>query len=97
MGTWEVTNLPSGMNTIDTRWVLKIRMDTNLVPMKFKARLVARGFTQREGIDYTEIFAPVTPIQEIQGVLVVAAVQDWEVDSVNVKQAYLNSNLQHDV
>ncbi|SYW82912.1 uncharacterized protein UHO2_04846 [Ustilago hordei] len=58
MGTWEIVDLPKGANTVDTRWVLKIKTDANLVPTKFKAWLVARGFTQREGIDYTEVFAP---------------------------------------
>ena len=97
MGTWEVTDLPIGMNTVDTKWVLKVKTDANLVPTKFKARLIARGFTQRKGVDYTKIFAPVAPIQSIRGVLAVAAMQDWEVDSIDIKQAYLNSNLQHDV
>ncbi|SOV02711.1 uncharacterized protein UDID_18007 [Ustilago sp. UG-2017a] len=97
MGTWETTDLPRGMNTVDTRWVLKIKTDANLVPTKYKARLVARGFTQREGLDYTEIFVPVAPIQAIRGVLAIAAVRDWEVDSIDVKQAYLNSSLHHDV
>ncbi|SOV08313.1 uncharacterized protein UDID_17347 [Ustilago sp. UG-2017a] len=59
MGTWEVADLPKGMNTVNTRWVLKIKTDANLIPTKFKARLVVRGFTQREGIDYTEVFTPV--------------------------------------
>ncbi|SOV07074.1 uncharacterized protein UDID_18712 [Ustilago sp. UG-2017a] len=58
MGTWEIADLPKGANTVDTHWVLKIKTDANLVPTKFKAQLVARGFTQREGIDYTEVFAP---------------------------------------
>ncbi|SOV01865.1 uncharacterized protein UDID_18825 [Ustilago sp. UG-2017a] len=97
MGTWEVADLPKGMNTVDTRWVLKIKTDANLIPTKFKARLVARGFTQREGIDYTEVFAPVAPIQSIRGVLAMAAVRDWEVDCVDVKQAYLNSTLHHSI
>ncbi|SOV08049.1 uncharacterized protein UDID_17269 [Ustilago sp. UG-2017a] len=92
MGTWEMTDLPRGMNTVDTQWVLKIKTDANLVPTKYKARLVVRGFTQREGLDYTEIFAPA-----IRGVLAIAAVRDWEVDSIDVKQAYLNSSLHHDV
>ncbi|KAJ1030994.1 hypothetical protein NDA18_002219 [Ustilago nuda] len=76
MGTWEVADLPKGMTTINTRWVLKIKTDANLIPTKFKARLVARGFTQREGIDYTEVFAPVAPIQSIRGVLAMATIQD---------------------
>ncbi|SOV05631.1 uncharacterized protein UDID_18477 [Ustilago sp. UG-2017a] len=54
-------------------------------------------FMQREGIDYTEIFAPVAPIQLIRGVLAIAAVRGWEVDSIDVKQAYLNLSLHHDV
>ncbi|SOV04531.1 uncharacterized protein UDID_17116 [Ustilago sp. UG-2017a] len=53
-----MTDLPKGANTVDTRWVLKIKTDANLMLTKFKARLVARGFTQRKGIDYTEVFAP---------------------------------------
>ncbi|KAJ1025579.1 hypothetical protein NDA18_003922 [Ustilago nuda] len=74
MGTWEIANLPKGANTVDTCWVLKIKMDANLVPTKFKAQLVAQGFTQHEGIDYTEVFTPVAPIQSIRGVIAVAAV-----------------------
>ncbi|SOV08507.1 uncharacterized protein UDID_17414 [Ustilago sp. UG-2017a] len=76
---------------------LEIKTDTNMIPTKYKARLVARGFTQREGLDYVEIFVPVAPIQAIRGVLAIAAVRDWEVDSIDVKQAYLNSSLHHDV
>ena len=74
MGMWEIANLPPGMNTIDTCWVLKIKTVANMVPMKFKVRLVARGFTQREGVDYLEIFMLVVPIQSIRGVLAVAAI-----------------------
>ncbi|KAJ1041133.1 hypothetical protein NDA10_002039 [Ustilago hordei] len=97
MGTWEITNLPEGANTIDTCWVLKIKTDANLIPTKFKARLMARGFTQCEGIDYTEVFTPVVPIESIQGVITITAVQDWEIDSIDVKQVYLNSTIHHDV
>ncbi|CCF54650.1 hypothetical protein NDA11_001328 [Ustilago hordei] len=68
-----------------------------MIPMKYKARLVAQGFMQREGLDYTEIFAPVAPTQAIRGVLAIAVVRDWEVDSIDVKQAYLNSSLHHDI
>ncbi|CCF54785.1 hypothetical protein NDA11_001135 [Ustilago hordei] len=97
MGMWEIIDLPKGMHAVDMCWVLKIKTDANLIPTKFKARLVARGFTQREGINYTEVFTPVAPIQSIQGVLAIATVQDWEVDSIDIKQAYLNSTLHHDV
>ncbi|CCF48445.1 uncharacterized protein UHOR_13182 [Ustilago hordei] len=97
MGTWEVANLPPGTSTVDTKWVLKNKTDANLIPIKFKARLVAWGFTQRKGIDYMEVFAPVAPIQSIWGVLAITAIKDWEVHSIDVKQAYLNLNLHHDM
>ncbi|SYW74145.1 uncharacterized protein UHO2_01010 [Ustilago hordei] len=97
MGMWEVMDLPPGMNTVDTKWVLEVKTDANLVPTKFKARLMARGFTQREGVNYAKIFAPVVPIQSIRGILAVVAVQDWEIDLVDVKQAYLNLNLHHNI
>ncbi|KAJ1044357.1 hypothetical protein NDA10_002116 [Ustilago hordei] len=54
-------------------------------------------FMQREGIDYTEIFAPMAPIQSIRRVLAIAAIWGWEVDLIDVKQAYLNSSLHYDV
>ncbi|KAJ1587194.1 hypothetical protein NDA12_006793 [Ustilago hordei] len=50
-----------------------------------------------EGIDYTEIFAPMAPIQSIRRVLAIAAIWGWEVDLIDVKQAYLNSSLHYDV
>ncbi|SOV09258.1 uncharacterized protein UDID_18539 [Ustilago sp. UG-2017a] len=68
-------------------------------PRADKVQSPAHGtrFTQREGIDYTEVFTPVAPIQSIRGVIAVAAVRDWEIDSIDVKQAYLNSTIHHDV
>ncbi|CCF49547.1 conserved uncharacterized protein (N-terminal fragment), partial [Ustilago hordei] len=89
--------MPPSTNIVNTHWVLKIKMAANLVPTKFKARLVVRGVTQKEGINYVEIFALVALIQSIRGVLVIAAVQNWEVDLIDIKQVYLNSSLQHDV
>ncbi|KAJ1570670.1 hypothetical protein NDA11_002597 [Ustilago hordei] len=74
MGTWDIVDLPKGANTVNTRWVLKIKTNVNLMLTKFKAWLVAQGFTQCEGIDYTEVFAPVVPIQSIRGVIAVAAI-----------------------
>ena len=95
--TWIVADLPPGQNLVDSKWVLKIKTDANRVPTRYKARLVARGFTQREGVDFDEIFAPVAPLEAIRGILAVATVFDWEVDGIDVVQAYLNSTLHHDV
>ncbi|UTT94482.1 hypothetical protein NDA17_005304 [Ustilago hordei] len=76
------------------------RMDLTSIAFGLKATDIKEAKNlnpTKEGIDYTKIFAPVVPIQSIRGVLAVAAVQNWEVDLIDIKQAYLNSSLQHNV
>ncbi|SYW81823.1 uncharacterized protein UHO2_00328 [Ustilago hordei] len=62
MGTWEVVHQPPGVPLVDSKVVLRLKLDADGVPVKHKARLVARGFTQREGIDYQETFSPLSTI-----------------------------------
>ncbi|SOV04777.1 uncharacterized protein UDID_17184 [Ustilago sp. UG-2017a] len=66
MGTWEVVNHPPGVPLVDSKVVLRLKLDADGVPIKHKARLVVRGFTQREGIDYQETFSPVAPLGAIR-------------------------------
>ncbi|SOV08415.1 uncharacterized protein UDID_17378 [Ustilago sp. UG-2017a] len=80
MGTWEVVHQPPGL-------------DADGVPIKHKARLVARGFTQREGIDYQETFSPVAPLGAIRAILALAVQNNWEVHALDITMAYLNSTL----
>ncbi|SNX81731.1 related to retrotransposon protein [Melanopsichium pennsylvanicum] len=96
-GTWEIVDRPLNVRLVDSKLVLKIKTDANMKPTKYKARLVARGFTQQQGIDYDEIFAPVAPMEAIRAVLAIAAFNDWEIDCIDVVQAYLNSELHHEV
>ncbi|SOV06685.1 uncharacterized protein UDID_17577 [Ustilago sp. UG-2017a] len=68
-------------------------LDADGVPVKHKARLVARGFTQREGIDYQETFSPVAPLGAIRAILALAVQNNWEVHALDITMAYLNSTL----
>jgi len=97
MGIWQVVDKPPNTHLVDSKLVLTIKMDANMIPTKFKARFCARGFSQREGIDYDEIFAPVVPQDAIRTILALAARLDWELDSIDIAQAYLNADLHHDV
>ncbi|KAJ1042824.1 hypothetical protein NDA10_007173 [Ustilago hordei] len=93
MGTWEVVHQPPGVPLVDSKVVLRLKLDTDGVPVKHKAQLVARGFTQREGIDYQETFSPVAPLGAIRAILALAVQNNWEVHALDITMAYLNSTL----
>ena len=63
----------------------------------FKAKLVAKGYTQREGIDYEETFSRVAMLKSIRILLFIAACLDFEIWQMNVKTAFLNGNLEEDI
>lgn len=95
MGTWEVVDPPEGVRLVDSKLVLRIKTDSNGVPIKYKARLVARGFTQQEGIDFEETFSPVAPYTAIRTILALAAANKWHLHCTDFTQAYLNGTLDH--
>ncbi|KAJ1580915.1 hypothetical protein NDA12_003040 [Ustilago hordei] len=83
----------NGVPLVDSKVVLWLKLDADGVPVKHKARLVARGFTQREGIDYQETFSPVAPLGAIRAILALAVQNNWEVHALDITMAYLNSTL----
>ncbi|UTT89609.1 hypothetical protein NDA17_001210 [Ustilago hordei] len=83
----------NGVPLVDSKVVLRLKLDADGVPVKHKARLVARGFTQREGIDYQETFSPVAPLGVIRAILALAVQNNWEVHALDITMAYLNSTL----
>ena len=92
-GTWELVDPPAGCRPIGLKWVYKVKRDECGAIVKYKARLVARGFVQREGIDFEEVFAPVARMESIRLLLAMAAAKDWRVHHLDVKSALLNGEL----
>lgn len=95
MGTWIEVDLPPGVRLIDSKLVLRIKCDENGIPIKYKARLVARGFTQVKDLDYDQTFAPVAPYAVVRAVLSIATANKWFVHATDFTQAYLNGSLEH--
>ena len=91
--TWQLVDPPSGCHPISLKWVYKVKRDELGAIVKHKARLVARGFVQHEGIDFEEVFAPVARMESVRLLLALAAAKDWHVHHLDVKLAFLNGKL----
>jgi hypothetical protein len=75
--TWELVDPPCRCRPIGLKWVFKVKRDEHGAIVKYKARLVARGFVQREGIDFEEVFAPVARMESVRLLLALAASNGW--------------------
>ena len=89
--------LPNGHRPITLKWVFKLKKDELGVVIKHKARLVAHGFVQQEGIDYDDAFTPMARMESVCVLLSLAAQEGWQVDHMDVKSAFLNGNLKEEV
>ena len=77
--SFNLVPLPSGCNSIGSRWVFDIKYDEEGNISRYRARLVAQGFSQKPGVDYLplETFAPVDSIESVRGIAAIAAIKDW--------------------
>jgi hypothetical protein len=96
-GTFELVQLPPGRKAIGSRWVFKVKRNADGSIERHKARLVAQGFAQRPGFDYTETFAPTPKWAALRAILALAALEDLELESVDISSAYLNGELEEEV
>jgi hypothetical protein len=92
-GTWKQAELPKGRKALTARWVFKLKLNNEGKVSRFKARLVARGFQQKEGIDYQETFAPAVKSDSYRVLFAIAAALGWTVYQYDVKTAFLHGEL----
>jgi hypothetical protein len=93
----ELVEIPNGAKTIGCKWVYKSKHDSKGNIKRFKARLMAKGFTQREGIDYTKTFSLVSSKDSFRIIIALVAHYDLELHQMDVKTPFLNGNLQENI
>ncbi|GJY30641.1 retrovirus-related pol polyprotein from transposon TNT 1-94 [Tanacetum coccineum] len=94
---WSLVPPPDNQTIIGTKWVFKNKLDENGVVSRNKARLVAQGYNQQEGIDFDETYAPVARLESIRILLAYACAHDFKLFQMDVKSAFLNGFINEEV
>nr|GFA73911.1 retrovirus-related Pol polyprotein from transposon TNT 1-94 [Tanacetum cinerariifolium] len=94
---WTLVDCPKGVRPIGTKWVIKNKKDKRGIVIRNKARLMAQGHTQEEGIDYDEVFTPVARIEAIRLFLAYASFMGFTVYQMDVKSAFLYGTIDEEV
>jgi hypothetical protein len=95
-GTWSLTKLPEGKRALQNRWVYRLKEESD-GSRRYKARLVVKGFQQKQGIDFTEIFSPVVKMTTIRVILSITAAENLHLEQLDVKTAFLHGDLEEDI
>ena len=94
---WDIVPRPKNKSVVSSKWLFKLKHAADGSIEKYKARFVARGFSQKEGIDYDETFAPVARYTSVRTILAIAASKGWKVHQMDVKTAFLNGKIEEEV
>ena len=95
--TWELTTPPPDRAIVGLRWVFKVKYDESGEIERFKCRVVAQGFSQTQGVNYEETFAPVAQFNTIRALLAMAVKRGMIVQQMDVVTAFLNGSLKEEI
>ena len=94
---WDIVPKLENKSVVSLKWIYKIKHTAYGSIEKYKARFVARGFSQKEGIDYEETFAPVARYTSIRTIMALASMMKWDFHQMDVKTTFLNGVIKQEV
>ena len=94
--TWDLVKLPAGKRALQNKWVYRLKEEDG-GKKRYKARLVVKGFAQKKGIDFDEIFSPVVKMTSIRTILSLVAVEDLHLEQLDVKTTFLHGDLEEEI
>jgi hypothetical protein len=94
--TWDLVQLPTGKRALQNKWVYKLKEEDGGEKW-YKARLVVKGFAQKKGIDFDEIFSPVVKMTSIRTILSLVVVEDLHLEQLDVKTTFLHGDLEEEI
>ena len=94
---WSIVPRPKDKVVVSSKWLYKIKHASHGSIEKYKARFVAHGFSQKEGIDYEETFAPVARYTSIRALMALATKMKWKLHQMDVKTEFLNGIIEEEV
>ncbi|KAF7763798.1 hypothetical protein Agabi119p4_8335 [Agaricus bisporus var. burnettii] len=96
-GTWELMELPPGKKVVNSGWVFKVKRLANGSIERYRARLVAKGYSQRPGFDFTEVFAPTFRPASLRLIIALAAREGYKMRSVDISSAFTYGELEEEI
>jgi len=96
-GTWDLAQLPLGRRAVGCRWVFLIKRKSDGSIDRYKGRLVAKGFSQHPGFDFNETYASTVKWTTLRSILALAALENLEIESIDISSAFLNGDIDAEV
>ena len=94
---WDIVPKPKNKSVVSSKWIYKIKHYVDGSIEKYKAIFVARGFYQKEGINYKETFVPVETYTSIRTIMALSSMMKWDLHQMDVKTTFLNSVIEEEV